>query len=106
MIYKWLYKTPEGFDDILMNSDSEYLTGLWFVGSKDSNKNTVDCIEKNLPIFEETTRWLDIYFSGKNPDFTPKYKKNLTPFRMQVTDIMNDILYGKTICYGDIAKKY
>lgn len=106
MIYKWLYKTPEGFDDILMNSDSEYLTGLWFVGSKDSNKNTVDCIEKNLPIFEETTRWLDIYFSGKNPDFTPKYKiKNLTPFRMQVTDIMNDIPYGKTICYGDIAKK-
>lgn len=65
MIYKWLYKTPEGFDDILMNSDSEYLIGLWFVGSKDSNKNTVDCIEKNLPIFEETTRWLDIILMVK-----------------------------------------
>ena len=65
MIYKWLYKTPEGFDDILMNSDSEYLIGLWFVGSKDFNKNTVDCIEKNLPIFEETTRWLDIILMVK-----------------------------------------
>jgi len=35
MIYYWKYKTPVGFDDMLMNSDGEYLTGLWFVGSKD-----------------------------------------------------------------------
>lgn len=33
MIYKWTYKTPNEFDDILMNSDGKYLTGLWFVYS-------------------------------------------------------------------------
>ena len=50
--------------------------------------------------------WLDIYFSGKNPDFTPKYKiENLTPFRSQVIDIMNKIPYGKTVTYNDIAKE-
>lgn len=51
MIYKSTYKTPEGFTNIYMNSDGEYLTGLWFDGSRDSNKHTTDCQEKELPIF-------------------------------------------------------
>lgn len=105
-MYKWKYKTPNGFDDILLNSDGEYLTGLWFIGSKDSVKHKSNCEEKELSIFKETCRWLDIYFSGKNPDFTPKYKiKKLTTFRKQVIDIMKEIPYGKTITYNDIAKK-
>lgn len=105
MIYKWLYKTPSEFDDILMNSDGEYLTGLCFIGSKDENKQIVNCEEKELPIFKETRKWLDIYFSGKNPDFTPKYKiNNLTLFRQECVDIMNTIPFGKTITYNDISK--
>ena len=47
MNYKWIYKTPKGFDDILMNSDGEYLTGLWFIGSSDDTKNSINCEEKN-----------------------------------------------------------
>lgn len=27
-MYKWKYETPEGFSNMLMNSDGEYLTGL------------------------------------------------------------------------------
>lgn len=105
MIYKWLYKTPSEFDDILMNSDGEYLTGLCFIGSKDENKQIVNCKEKELPIFKETRKWLDIYFSGKNPDFTPKYKiNNLTPFRQECVDIVNTIPFGETITYNDISK--
>lgn len=89
-----------------MNSDGEYLTGLYFEGSRDSFKHRKDCIERNLPIFEETSKWLDIYFSGKNPNFTPKYKiENLTPFREEVINIINTIPYGKTLTYGEISKK-
>ena len=106
MIYKLLYKTPSEFDDILMNSDGKYLTGLYFIGSKDENKQIVNCKEKELPIFKETRKWLDIYFSGKNPDFTPKYKiNNLTPFRQECVDIMNTIPFGKKITYNDISRK-
>lgn len=106
MIYKKIYKTPKDFSNIIMNSNGEYLTGLWFEGSRDSSKHTIDCEEKELEIFKETERWLDIYFSGKNPDFVPKYKiEKLTPFRKQVIDIMNKIPYGKTITYNDIAKE-
>ena len=27
MVYKWYYRTPSGFDDMIMNSDGEYLIG-------------------------------------------------------------------------------
>ena len=105
MVYKWTYKTPNEFDDMVMNSDGKYLTGLWFIGSKDDSKHTTNCEEKNLPIFKETSKWLDIYFSGKNPDFTPKYKiNNLTPFRQEVIDIMNTTPFGKVLTYNNISK--
>ncbi len=105
MIYKWHYKTPDGFDDMLMNSDGDYLTGLWFVNSNDASKHILNCEEKELPIFKETCKWLDIYFSGNNPDFIPKYKiNNLTQFRQDVIDIMNTIPFGKTLTYNDISK--
>lgn len=105
MIYKYRYKTPDGFSDMVMNSNGEFLTGLWFDGSRDSFKHTLNCEENNLEIFQETSRWLDIYFSGKNPGFKPKYKiENLTPFRQEVIDIMNTIEFGKTITYQDISK--
>lgn len=104
-MYKWKYNTPERFTKIYMNSDGKYLTGLWFEGSRDSSKHTLECEEKELEIFKETSKWLDIYFLGKNPDFTPKYKiENITPFRKEVIDIMNTIPYGKTITYNDISK--
>lgn len=104
MIYKWRYRTPDGFTDMFMNSDGEYLTGLWFEGSRDTSKHTTECEEKNLPVFQETCRWLDIYFSGKNPDFIPEYKiNNLTPFRQEVIEIMNSIPFGETVTYGDIS---
>lgn len=105
MIYKYIYKTPKEFSNIIMNGDGENLTGLWFEGSRDTSKHVVECEEKDLKIFRDTSKWLDIYFSGKNPNFTPKYKiENITPFRKEVIDIMNTISFGKTLTYSDISK--
>mgnify|MGYP005805399889 FL=1 len=105
MTYKQTYQTPEGFSNMLMNSDGEYLTGLWFEGSRDSSKHEIDCEERDLPIFRDTIKWLDIYFSGKDPNFKPKYKiERLTPFRKEVIDIMNNIPFGETLTYNDISK--
>jgi len=105
MTYKYYYKTPDGFSDMWMNSDGEYLTGLWFDGSRDASKHTYNCEEKMLPIFKDTIKWLDIYFSGKNPDFIPNYKiANLTEFRKEVIDIMLEIPFGEVKTYGEIAE--
>ncbi len=106
MTYKYMYKTPENFSNMIMNSDGEYLTDLWFENSRDTSKHILDCEEKELEIFKTTSNWLDIYFNGEEPNFTPEYKiENLTPFRKQVIDIMNKIPYGKVITYNDIAKE-
>ena len=105
MTYKYMYQTPENFSNMIMNSDGEYLTGLWFEGSRDTSKHNINCEEKDLPIFKKTSKWLDVYFKGNVPDFTPKYKiENLTPFRKEVIDIINEIPFGKTLTYNDIAK--
>ena len=104
MTYMWRYKTPLGFDDIMLNSDGKYLTGLCFINTNDSKKDDENYLEKNLPIFKETCKWLDVYFSGKVPNFTPKYKiYNLTQFKKEVIDIMNSVSYGSTLTYSDIA---
>lgn len=104
MTYIWSYQTPEGFSNLLMSSDGTYLTGLWFDGAGDALKRCADGEEKDLAVFWETRRWLELYFSGKAPDFTPPYKlENVTPFRQEVMDILNTIPYGETITYGDIA---
>lgn len=105
IMYKYTYKTPKAFSDIIMNSDGKFLTALWFEGSKSSVNHNIDCEEKELPIFKETSRWLDCYFDGKVPDFIPQYKINhSTPFREEVLEILKTIDYGQTMTYSEISK--
>ncbi len=106
MTYTYRYKTPDGFDDIIINSDGEVLTGLWFEHSGKGKKHDSSGIEKDCSVFGETCRWLDIYFSGRIPDFTPPYRiENLTPFRSEVIAELLIIPFGKTVTYGHIAAK-
>ena len=89
-----------------MASDGTHLIGLWFDGQKyfsDSLQGPVQ--EKSLPVFKDTCRWLDTYFSGKDPGFTPPIAMRTTPFRKQVWEIMLQIPYGRTLTYGEIADK-
>ena len=107
----YLYPTPEGFDDLLMSTDGEVLTGLWFAGSRDENKHPLGFVETRRatslpPVIHDTYRWLDLYFTGRQPDFTPAYRLDgLTPFRKTVLDIVCEIPFGKTVTYGQIAKR-
>ena len=55
------------------------------------------------PLLAEATRWLDIYFSGRRPDFTPPLRLPSTPFRALVSEIMLAIPYGTTTTYAAIA---
>lgn len=55
------------------------------------------------PIFQETKRWLDLYFSGQQPNFIPTLRLKTTPFRHLVYDILLNIPYSQTKTYGDVA---
>ena len=50
-------------------------------------------------------RWLDIYFSGREPDFTPPLHLVGSAFRNAVGGLMLEIPYGRTVTYGDIARR-
>lgn len=96
------YPSPLG--KITMASDGTHLTGLWFDGQKYDRAGLSERYEeKILPIFEETKKWLDVYFSGKEPDFTPSIHLQATDFRKEVWKILLTIPYGTTITYRDIA---
>ena len=102
MMYSYHYSSPLG--NITLASDSKFLTGLWFNGQKHFPHNLIsESTEAELPIFKQAVNWLDTYFSGKEPDFTPPINLNTTPFRKAVYDILLTIPYGQTMTYGEIA---
>ena len=104
MDYIYHYESPIGM--ITMASNGETLIGLWFDGQKYFGDSLGEAYEeKMLPIFEQTINWLDIYFSGGIPDFTPALTMRTTEFRKNVWNIMLSIPYGETMTYGEIAKK-
>ena len=105
MKYFWKYKTPEGFDDLVMGGDDESLTGLWFEGTRDAVRRGEAVESRETPVFRATCRWLDEYFAGHDPGFTPCYRiDGLTEFREEVIDELLRIPFGATVSYGDIAK--
>lgn len=100
---KYHYSSPLG--GITLSSNGKELTGLWFDGQKYFGDTLAEnCPEISLPIFEQTATWLDIYFSGTAPDFTPPLYMQTTEFRKDVWNIMLQIPFGKTMTYGQIAK--
>lgn len=97
------YVSPLG--GITLGSDSDRLTGLWFDGQTHYASTLPNgCMENpSLPVFIQTIRWLDIYFAGNSPCFTPPIHLENTPFRLAVWRILQSIPYGTVVTYGNIA---
>lgn len=93
------YESPLG--KLILISDGESLNELCF-DNKDISKEFV--INNDLPIFQTTKTWLDIYFSGNQPNFIPLIKTSGSDFRKLIGDIMLSIPFGQTVTYGEIAK--
>ncbi len=102
--YTCSYPSPLG--KITLASDGTALTGLWLDGQKYFAATLPPKhVEKALPVFDQTVRWLDIYFRGQEPNFTPPLVLSGTPFRRAVAEILLTIPYGRTITYGEIANR-
>lgn len=98
------YSSPLG--TILLAADEIGLTGLWFEGQKyfalylDKEHE-----ERELPVLKQAKTWLDIYFSGREPDFKVPLHFTGTDFQNEVWEILYSIPYGQTTTYGEIAKR-
>ena len=98
------YNSPLG--GILLAADEIGLTGLWFNGQKYFARSLpAGYTEQNTPALSEAKRWLEVYFTGKKPDFMPPLHIVGSAFRRAVWEILLQIPYGKTTTYGEIARQ-
>ena len=102
MVYTIEYASPLG--PITLACDGEAIIGLWFNGQRYFGNILPEQTEKKEhSLFADAKRWLDVYFSGREPDFLPPLRYDSTPFRRLICEIMLTIPYGKTMTYGQIA---
>ena len=103
-MYTLHYDSPLG--GILLAADELGLTGLWFDGAKYFAAG-LDPEHKpqETPILREAAHWLDLYFRGQEPDFTPPLHPIGSPFRQEVWALLLQIPYGQTTTYGALAKQ-
>lgn len=106
MDYITYYNSPMG--RLILGSDGENLTGIW-IREEDylkeaQGRETEE--QEGLPIFSQTSSWLDRYFAGEKPEISElPLKLEGTLFRMEVWKLLCEIPYGETTTYGKIAKK-
>ena len=94
------YDSPLG--KVLLEAEEERLTGLWFEGQK-YFPDCRFCEKRELPVFQTAKNWLDVYFSGNEPDFEVPLRFEGTEFQNMVWEILCGIPYGHTATYGEIA---
>ena len=98
------YDSPMG--GILLAADEIGLRGLWFDGQKYFARDLPEKrIEQETQALAEARRWLDVYFTGKEPDFLPPLHPIGLAFRQAVWTILLQIPYGQTATYGEIARQ-
>lgn len=104
IVYTCTYSSMLG--NILLAADEIGLTGLWFEGQKYfANTLPEERISQETPILTEAKKWLDVYFSGKEPEFMPPLHPTGSAFRQAVWQTLLQIPYGQTMTYGEIARR-
>ena len=95
------YSSPIG--RILISCDGSAITGLWF---EDQKNIPITADEQgNSETLSLAIKWLDEYFSGREPSFRVPVKPSGTAFQRKVWDILTTIPYGKTMTYKQIADR-
>ena len=86
MIYTIHCPSPLG--ELLLAADDLGLTGLWFTENQRHLGLGLapDAEDRSSPFFDEARRWLEVYFSGRDPGFTPTLHLTGPGFRVRPPD--------------------
>lgn len=101
MEYKYYYESPVGMLELV--SDGQSLTAILFSNQQTDEHTRQE--NEQLPIFKQTTAWLDEYFQGHKPDVIVPLNPQGSEFQQHVWSELQSIPYGELTTYGDIAKK-
>ena len=98
------YNSPLG--KILLASDQVGLTGLWFEDDRGYADNLdLEHQMGEASFIRDAKKWLDLYFSGQKPDFTPKLHLQGTDFQIKIWQELLKIPYGQVVSYKNLAQK-
>lgn len=97
---------------VCLFSKEGVLLGLWFENQKffpkiDETAIWIDekCLNKSvLTAYVQLKKELSEYETGKRQSFSIPYSLEGTPFRLMVWGVLNQIPFGETRTYGEIAK--
>ncbi|MBF0787460.1 MULTISPECIES: methylated-DNA--[protein]-cysteine S-methyltransferase [unclassified Streptococcus] len=103
--YKSLYLSPIG--SLSLIATPKGLRGIWFEDQKYFERGVTDVpMLADHPVLRQTMALLDTYFSGCAVDLsTLPIDVSATPFQKAVWQILQEIPYGQTLTYGQIAQR-
>ena len=96
---------PSPLGQLTLASDGMALTGLWIKDQKYFGSTLdADAMDApSLPVFLQTSQWLDAYFAKRSLPALPPLAPKGSPFRQAVWQRLLQIPYGETTTYGALA---
>jgi methylated-DNA-[protein]-cysteine S-methyltransferase len=94
------FDTPIG--RLVLESDGEMLIGVWLPNERRHGRHDVGEVP---PVLKQTATQLEEYFAGERSEFDLVMELDGTPFQQEVWAELSRIPYGKTISYGELARR-
>lgn len=86
-------------------AEGEYLTGVYFEHYLSMAAGAAVGAGAGFEVLEQTKAWLEQYFRGECPGFMPPLRWEGTPFRCAVWQLLQQIPYGETVTYKELARE-
>ena len=107
MSIRWSVR-PSPVGDLLLISELDALTGLFFSPHKKSHRHWDEVCESGIeddaePVIAATRTQLGEYFAGDRTDFAIPLRPLGTGFQLRVWEKLRLIGYGRTASYGSVA---
>ena len=100
--YYTFLESPVG--KLLLVADDRGLKLINFQDGRHPQEPDPEWMEDRRP-FKDVIRQFMAYFSRRSKTFTLKFTLNGTPFQQKVWHALRSIPYGRTVSYGDIARR-
>ena len=96
---RFLYLTPDGFNNLELLCDFEGVVGIRFSSINEQERSSDD------PSFLLAKNFLDAYFAARPLPFCPFFLKGITPFQKKVYEEAQRIPFGKLCTYGELSRR-
>jgi len=95
---------PTPIDRLVVASDGSAIVGVWMANAEPEEGSWADRCGTDA-LLDETRRQLVAYFAGRLRTFDLPLAPNGTDFQRRVWSALQEIPFGSTISYADLARR-